>query len=89
MSEAAKTPEDDEIELGAQGELKLPAWLREALGWREGEPLRARIVGKGTLQVDTIGEGIRKARGMLRAHTGGRSLVDELAGERRSEADRE
>jgi bifunctional DNA-binding transcriptional regulator/antitoxin component of YhaV-PrlF toxin-antitoxin module len=89
MSDAAKALLDDEVALGTEGELVLPARLREALGWREGEPLRARIIGRGTLQVDTIGEDIRKARGMLRAHTGSRSLVDELEGERRREADRE
>ncbi|XXY21288.1 hypothetical protein WME88_16880 [Sorangium sp. So ce216] len=89
MSKAAKALQSGEIEIGTQGELKLPAWLREALGWREGEPLRARIIGRGTLQVDTISEDIRKARGMLRAHTAGRSLVDELGSERRSEAGRE
>jgi hypothetical protein len=89
MSDAAKVLPDDRIELGTEGELILPARLREALGRREGEPLRARIIGRGTLQVDTIGDDIRKARGMLRAHTGSRSLVDELEGERRREADRE
>jgi bifunctional DNA-binding transcriptional regulator/antitoxin component of YhaV-PrlF toxin-antitoxin module len=89
MSDAARALPDDTIELGAQGELRLPDRLREALGWKEGEALRVRVAEDGSLRIDAVGEGIRKARGMLRARSGGTSLVDELIEQRRREADRE
>lgn len=88
MSNAARVLSDDTIELGAEGELRLPTRLTTSLGWKEGDVLRVRLAEDGSLHIDAVGDGIQKARGMLRAYSGGRNLAEELIDQRRREADR-
>lgn len=74
------------IRLSARGLLVVPAALREALGFKPGDSLIARVQG-GRLIVESRESAVRRIQ--ERFGTPGRSLADELIAERRLEARRE
>ena len=74
------------IRFGAQGRLVVPVPLREALGFKPGDPLVVRVQD-GQLVVESRESVVRRMQ--ERFATPGRSLVDELIDERRREARQE
>ena len=74
------------IRFGAQGRLVVPVPLREALGFKPGDPLVVRVQN-GRLVVESRESVVRRMQERFGAS--GRSLVDELIAERRREARRE
>ena len=67
------------------GRIVIPADFRRALGLREGDDVTVQI-DDGTLRVVPRPEAIRRAQALVKKHTEGkRSLVEELARERRAE----
>lgn len=71
------------VRFGAQGRLVVPSPLREALGFKPGDPLVVRVQD-GRLLVESRESVVRRVQ--ERFGTSGRSLVDELIAERRREA---
>ncbi|MFQ5381363.1 MAG: AbrB/MazE/SpoVT family DNA-binding domain-containing protein [Dehalococcoidia bacterium] len=75
--------------LDGHGRVVIPAEFRRALGLHEGDEVTIQL-DDGRLQILTRSEAIRRAQQLVaRRTTGRRSLVEELAAERRSEASRE
>ncbi len=71
------------VRFGAQGRLVVPVPLREALGFKLGDPLVVRVQ-EGRLVVESRESVVRRMQ--ERFGVPGRSLVDELIAERRREA---
>lgn len=78
-----------QIQLGDRGRLVLPAEVRRRLKLRQGDELVVTVQPDGSLRLASTRQVVRETRGLYRARTGGRSLVDELIAERRAEARRE
>jgi AbrB family looped-hinge helix DNA binding protein len=78
----------EEVYLGAQGRLVIPARLRRQLGLREGDALIARSE-QGRLVVEKPDTTKQRLRDRYSRATKGRSLAQELLAERRKEARRE
>jgi AbrB family looped-hinge helix DNA binding protein len=75
--------------VGNKGRIVIPAAMREALGWAEGDVLDFRIVD-GELRITTMRERLRRAQEWARQHIpAGVSLADELSAERREAAKHE
>ena len=75
--------------LGKSGRLVLPAHFRRALGIETGDELISAL-DEGELRIFTRAKAIKRAQGLVRGYIpGGRSLVDELIEERRTESARE
>lgn len=71
------------------GRLVIPARHRRALGLKTGDEVLLRVVD-GELRILSQAEAVKRAQAMVKRHVKrGRSLVDELLKERRSEARRE
>ncbi len=79
---------DNEVQIGAQGRVVIPAALRKALNLKPGDRLVARQVGESLVleRREAIG---KRLRGRFRHIPDDVSLVDELLAERRAEAARE
>jgi AbrB family looped-hinge helix DNA binding protein len=78
----------NEVQIGAQGRLVIPAPLRKALNLKPGDRLIARQVGESLVMERR--EAIEKRLwGMFSQIPKEVSLVDELIAERRAEARRE
>ena len=71
------------IRFGAQGRLVVPSPLREALGFKPGDPLVVRV-HEGRLVVESRESVVRRIQ--QRFGLPGRNVVDELIAERRREA---
>ena len=85
----AKTPLKARARVGAGGRIVIPAEIRRALGMEEGEPVVMRVED-GELRIWTIDEGIRRVQERVKPYIiPGRSMVDELIAERRTEVARE
>jgi AbrB family looped-hinge helix DNA binding protein len=69
-----------------QGRVVIPAELRRRLDLEPGSSV-AFVLQDGLLSLMTVGQGIERAQRIVRKHTKGKSLVDELLAERRAEAD--
>ncbi|MDZ7754714.1 MAG: AbrB/MazE/SpoVT family DNA-binding domain-containing protein [Gammaproteobacteria bacterium] len=78
----------NEIQVGAQGRLVIPAALRKALHLKPGDRLVARQVGDA-LVLERREAVVKRLRGAFAHIPPNRSLVDELIAERRAEAARE
>lgn len=76
-----------DVRLGAQGRLVVPAPIRKALGFSDGETLVARIA-KDHLVIEKTGAVERRVHERF-AKASGRCLADELINERRREAQRD
>ncbi len=74
------------VRFGAQGRLVVPAPMREALGFKSGDPLIGRVED-GRLVVESRESVVRRVQ--ERFGVPGRNLVEELISERRREACRE
>lgn len=72
--------------LGKQGRFVVPADLRSELGLCEGDVLSVQRVGT-RLVIERPNDAAHSLRGMLREHSKGRSLVEELLAERIGEAE--
>jgi AbrB family looped-hinge helix DNA binding protein len=80
--------ENNEIQIGAQGRIVIPAALRKALKFKPGDRLIARQVGDSLVLERR--EAIEKRLQARFSHIPREvSLVDELIAERRTEATRE
>lgn len=78
----------EEIHLGAQGRLVIPARLRRQLGLRQGDTLIARSE-QGRLIVEKVEATRRRLKARFSSLSKDRSLAQELVAERRLEAQRE
>lgn len=78
----------EEIHLGAQGRLVIPARLRRQLGLRQGDTLIARSE-QGRLIVEKAEVTRRRLKARFSGLSKDRSLAQELVAERRLEAQRE
>ena len=91
ITDMAREHQDDvlraEIRVGRQGRIVIPAPLRRALGYQEGDELIAYIL-EGQLVISTRDAIMDLVRGSVEVEPG-RSVVDELIAERRQEARRE
>lgn len=79
---------DNEVQIGAQGRVVIPAALRKALKLKPGERLIARKVGE-SLVLERRETVEKRLRARFRHIPQEVSLVDELIAERREEAARE
>ena len=79
---------DNEVHVGAQGRVVIPAALRKALRLKRGDRLVARKVGE-SLVLERREALERRLQERFAHIPPGVSLVDELIAERRAEADRE
>jgi AbrB family looped-hinge helix DNA binding protein len=71
------------------GRIVIPAEYRRALGMREGDEVTVQLDG-GAVRILTRSEAIRRAQELVTRRVGKkRSLVEELAADRRAEAARE
>ncbi len=82
------TSTDNEVRVGAQGRVVIPAAIRKALKLRSGDRLIARKVGE-SLVLERRETVEKRLLARFRHIPGEVSLVDELIAERRGEADRE
>jgi AbrB family looped-hinge helix DNA binding protein len=74
------------VHLGTGGRLVIPASFRRALGLEAGDEV-VMVLEEGGLKLLTRSQAIRTARELVRRYVASdRSLVDELAAERRAEA---
>jgi antitoxin PrlF len=74
------------VKVGSKGRFVIPAEYRKALGVEEGDELLVRFVD-GEVRIGMPSSAIKRAQEMVRRYVPkGHSLVDELLGERRSEA---
>lgn len=80
--------ENNEVQIGAQGRLVIPASLRKALHLNPGDRLVARQVGD-SLVLERREAVIKRLQGLFAHLPGDQSLVDGLIEERRKEAHRE
>lgn len=75
--------------LGKGGRIVIPSECRRELGVAPGDEVLLQVA-EGELRILSLKEAIRRSQAVLRRHVAeGRSLVDELIGERRKEAERE
>lgn len=90
MAHTSPTSQHYTVHLGARGRLVLPAPVRKRLGLREGDRLIVTIddtrAGR-VVHLVSAAQAAHQGRGLLREHSGGRRLVDELLQERREEED--
>jgi AbrB family looped-hinge helix DNA binding protein len=84
----ASNPSNNEIRIGAQGRLVIPAALRKALNLKPGDRLVARQDGEA-LVLERREAIEKRLQDRFRHIPGEVSLVDELIAERRAEAARE
>ena len=84
---AVNTP-TNEVQIGAQGRLVIPAALRKALHLKPGDRLVARQVGE-SLVLERRETVIKRLQSLFAHIPKDVSLVDELIAERREEATRE
>ncbi|MDQ6709392.1 MAG: AbrB/MazE/SpoVT family DNA-binding domain-containing protein [Candidatus Dormibacteraeota bacterium] len=74
------------VQLDDRGRLLLPAEVRQRLKLRQGDELVVTVQPDLSLRVVSKRQLVRGTRGLYRARTNGRSLVDELIAERQEEA---
>ncbi|MCY3828158.1 MAG: AbrB/MazE/SpoVT family DNA-binding domain-containing protein [Rhodospirillaceae bacterium] len=77
------------VSMGAGGRVVIPAAVRDALGFAEGEPL-VLTVDDGTVRIETYARSVERLRAQVRAMirpTG--DLVDRFLADKRAEAARE
>ena len=79
---------ENEVQVGAQGRVVIPAALRKALKLKPGDRLVARKVGE-SLVLERRETVERRLRGRFRHIPRDVSLTDELIAERRAESERE
>lgn len=75
------------VSLEYEGRLTLPEAVQERLNLQPGSRLILKIDQNNTLQLVSLGEQVKKLRGILKSKYPERNLVDEIIQERREEAD--
>lgn len=79
----------EQVQLGEDGVVAIPAAYRKAMGLRGGEMLQLRLDDEG-LHIQSQRQAIAQAQAIVRRHvTADRSLSNELIAERRLAAKRE
>ncbi|HRC86232.1 MAG TPA: AbrB/MazE/SpoVT family DNA-binding domain-containing protein [Thermoanaerobaculia bacterium] len=82
---AAKDDTPNQLQLGPQGRLVIPAEMRRELGFQPGESLVARIEG-GRLVLEKPASVLSRLKARFASLPQGVSLADELVAERREQA---
>lgn len=80
-----KKRHEDNVIVGKQGRIVIPARLRRELGLKPGDELMARVKD-GQLVLEELDHALQRVQGKFQEISQGRSLVDELIAERRREA---
>lgn len=75
----------DNVIVGEQGRIVIPARLRHELGLKPGDELMARVKD-GQLVLEELDHALLRVQDKIQEVSQGRSLVDELIAERRREA---
>jgi AbrB family looped-hinge helix DNA binding protein len=83
-----KKRHEDNVIVGEQGRIVIPARLRRELGLKPGDELMARVKD-GQLVLEELDHAVERVQGKFQEISQGRSLVDELIAERRREARKE
>ena len=78
----------ENVIVGEQGRIVIPARLRREMGIKEGDELMARVKD-GQLVLEELGHALERVQEAFQEISQGRSLVDELIAERRREARKE
>lgn len=73
------------VKMGTNGRFVLPVEMRRALGVADGGTLVVRLVGD-EVRLSTPAAAVRRAQRAVRPYLKGRSLSEELIGDRRAEA---
>ena len=84
----ARTQSSNEVQLGAQGRLVIPAHLRKALDLKPGDRLLARREGE-SIVLERRSSLVKRLQERFAHIPSEVSLADELIAERRAEAERE
>jgi len=73
-----------------QGRIMLPSWWRKRAGVGPSSELLVAVTAEGGLVLETRGQGLKRARALVRKYVPeGALLSEELMAERREEARRE
>lgn len=73
--------------INGQGRVVIPAEVREAAGFSEGDQVVFEVLGKGEVRVKSYAQALREAQELIaRKVPKGHSLADELIADRRKEA---
>jgi len=78
----------ENVIVGDQGRIVIPARLRREMGIKEGDELMARVKD-GQLVLEELDHALERVQGVFQEISQGRSLVDELIAQRRTEARKE
>jgi len=84
----ARTQSSNEVQLGAQGRLVIPAHLRKALDLKPGDRLLARREGE-SIVLERRSSLVKRLQARFAHIPSEVCLADELIAERRAEAERE
>jgi AbrB family looped-hinge helix DNA binding protein len=88
LDQKSHEPDRYTVEIGARGQLVLPAAVREKLSLATGDRVVLSVENDGSMRLVSLREQVRQLKGMFRDIAPGHDLAEELIRERREEARR-